>query len=395
MDKPLDNEQLAKRVAWLDSEHRNDKTIIATLQSKLETLETENTKLKTRLNELESETTRIKTLMARVESFEQDMTNLRTETNRQFDGFKDSLYEMQAQAGRRNNTLDGLSGDLIDIRKKIRSFQDMDIESGFKKQADEDIRLARMNEEMKAEINEISEFTDEYRRSLKMLDETRLQDTKRVTDIQGEIASLRKRYDETRAKQELASDSMRKLENRFRSLAEAESERREAQNAFFEKINLTEVDRARIFKHWAERFEHIEQITENIEEKIESLENINRSVKESQANLDEVTQRFERRINEITEVQRLNEDRFRQEWTTFKADDQKRWSNYVISQDEQHREMNRNMSALGDRISNIDDELEIIQDNLHQFGKEEIKRMQTTLNSMRESLDLFNTLFKD
>ena len=34
--------------------------------------------------------------------------------------------------------------------------------------------------------------------------------------------------------------------------------------------------------------------------------------------------RFERRINEITEMERLTEERFRQEWVTFKADDQKR-----------------------------------------------------------------------
>jgi len=395
MDKPFDREQLEKRVAWLDSEHRNDKTIIATLQSKLETLDAENANFKTRLNDLESETTRIKTLMTRVESFEQDITNLRNETNKQINGVKDNLYEMQTQAARNNNAVDGLKADVTDIRKKFQSIQEMDIGSSLQNQADEDIRLARMNEEIKARINEISEFTDEYRRSLKMLDETRLQDTKRVTDIQGEIASLRKRYDEIRAKQELSSDNMRKLDNRFKGLAEAESERREAQTAFFEKVNLAEVDRERIFKHWAERFDHIEQITENIEEKIEALEKINRSVKESQSALDEVTQRFERRINEITEVQRLNEDRFRQEWTTFKADDQKRWSNYVISQDEQHREMNRSIEVFDDRISNIEDKLVIVQDNLYQVGKDEIKRMQTLLNTMRESIDHFNTIFKD
>lgn len=395
MDKPFDREQLEKRVAWLDSEHRSDKTLIATLQSKLETLDSENASLRTRVADLESETTRIKTLMARVESFEQDLTNLRTETNRQTEGIKDSLYQIQTQAARNNNAVDGLSGDILDVRKKIQSIQDMDLESSLKKQADEDLRLARMNEEMKAEIIEIDQFTEEYRRSLKMLDETRQTDNKRVTDIQGEIASLRKRYDEIRAKQELSSDTMRKLESRFSGLAEAESERREAQTAFFEKMNLAEVDRERIFKHWAERFEHIEHITENIEEKIEALEKINRSVKESQAALDEVTQRFERRINEITEVQRLNEDRFRQEWTTFKADDQKRWSNYVISQDEQHREMNRSIEVFNDRISNTEDKLEILQDNLHQVGKDEIKRMQSLLNTMRESIDHFNTIFKD
>ena len=41
-------------------------------------------------------------------------------------------------------------------------------------------------------------------------------------------------------------------------------------------------------------------------------------------------QRFDRRLNEITEMQRLVEERFRQEWVSFKADDQKRWTNYTL-----------------------------------------------------------------
>ncbi|KUK92707.1 MAG: hypothetical protein XE06_1193, partial [Anaerolineaceae bacterium 46_22] len=42
MDNSLNEEQLQKRVSWLDNELRNDKTAIASLQSKLENLDTEN-----------------------------------------------------------------------------------------------------------------------------------------------------------------------------------------------------------------------------------------------------------------------------------------------------------------------------------------------------------------
>ena len=49
MDRPLDVEQLGKRVEWLDNERRTDKTLIASLQSKLEAMETENAALRLRL----------------------------------------------------------------------------------------------------------------------------------------------------------------------------------------------------------------------------------------------------------------------------------------------------------------------------------------------------------
>ena len=91
-------------------------------------------------------------------------------------------------------------------------------------------------------------------------------------------------------------------------------------------------------------------------------------------------------MNEITEVQRLNEDRFRQEWTTFKSDDQKRWSNYTLAQDEQHREMNRELESFGDRITNLETLIKSLQDDLDQVGRDNLRRMQTQLMAVRESV---------
>ena len=395
MDKPFDNEQLEKRIAWLDSERRNDKTIIAALQGKLETLETENAALRNRLTEMDSEITRINTLMARVEQFEQEMTGLRSDLGRQFNDVKSSIQENQIQVNRSHQQVSDLNEDINGLRKRFKDIDEMDIPKILSERTEEDIRLARLNEELKAQINEISHFYEEHKRSLRLTEENRRQDTKRVTDMQGEIASLRKRYDETRAKQDLVSDNIRKLEIRIKDLLDAESERRESQTSFIEKLNIAQVERDRTYKQWAERFDLMEKLTTGLEEEISGLENTHRAVKQSQVALDEVTQRFDRRVNEITEVQRLTEDRFRQEWTTFKSDDQKRWANYIISQEEQHREMNKTIEALGERITTLEDLLESVKDDLHQIGREDIKRMQNLLSSVRESIDTYNNIFKE
>jgi len=393
MDKPLDVEQLEKRVKWLDNERRNDKTLIASLQSKLESIETENAALRLRLADLENEITRINTLMARLENFEQDLNTLDTETNRQINTFKESLQETQLRTERHEKQIEDQNGDIISLRKNIQKFDG--VHELIEDRKKEDLRLSGLIEETKTQLNEVQRFDEEYKRSLKMLEENRRQDAKRLTDMQGEIASIRKRQEETRAKQELVGDDMRKLENRIKGLLEAESERRETQTSFIEKVNLAQVERERTFKQWAERFEKMEAITDNLDQEMKNLENTHRSVKQSQAALDEVTQRFERRINEITEVQRLNEDRFRQEWTTFKSDDQKRWSNYALSQEEQHREMNRSLEGLSDRITTLEEIIDSIEENIHELGQEDIRRMQALLTSLRESLDIYNNIFKE
>lgn len=393
MDDTLEFEQIKKRVDWLEKEQRDDKTNLAAFQSKVDSLETENAALRLRLADLDSQVTRMNTLAARFEQVEQEISEYKMEASRQIENLKGSVQEKQLQLERNHQQITDFEESLSEQQK---NFQVLDeLLGSLETQKNEDIRLARLIEELKTEVNEIEHFEDEYKRSLKLIDENRRQDAKRLTDLQGEVAAMRKRQDEIRSNLDLSSDTIRKMENQVKSILNAESERRESQTAFIEKINLTQVERERIFKSWTERFDSIEKITENLEEELKELESTHQSVKKSQAALDEITQRFDRRINEITEMQRLNEDRFRQEWTAFKSDDQKRWSNYTIAQDEQHREMDRGIGGLGNRLTDLEEAFETVKDNLQELGRVDIKRMHTMLDSLRNSIETYNNIFKE
>jgi len=393
MDNTLNGEKLERRVDWLDNEVRNDKTVIAALQSKIENLDTENSALRIRLTDMESEITRLNTILARQEQFDQEINDLRKTMKRQVEEFISIAHDEKLVSEKNAHEIEDLKSDTNTLRKNIQEYEG--IFELVEERKEEDNRLSRLIEEVKAQVSEIGRFEEDFKRSLRMIEENRRQDVKRLTDIQGEVASVRKRQDETRNKQDLVGDNMRKLELRIKNLLEAESERRESQTAFTEKINLAQVDQERTFKEWAERFEKMEQITSGIEEQISGLEDTHRSVKKSQDALDEVTQRFDRRINEITEVQRLNEDRFRQEWTTFKSDYQKRWSNYTLAQEEQHREMNKGLEGMGERVLKLEDMLDEVRDNIQYLGQNELQHMQALLNVFRESVDTYNNFFKE
>jgi DNA repair exonuclease SbcCD ATPase subunit len=393
MDNASELEQLSKRVEWLDTERRNDKTLIASLQSKLENIDNENSALRKRVAEMESEITRLNTLMARLEQFEVEIEQIRSETTQKLNSFQETVREKQMLSERNRQEIDTIKTNLTEQQKKIASMND--IQEKLDARKEEDFRLARLIDEIRAQVNEVDQFDEDYKRSLRILEENQRQDSKRLADLQGEISALRKRNDEVRGKQDLMSDQFRKLENRMGNLIKAESDRRESQTAFIEKVNLTNVERERTFKEWTERFDSIEEISTSLKQKLTEIENTNRSVKQSQTALDEVTQRFDRRVNEITEIQRLNEDRFRQEWTTFKSDDQKRWSNYTLTQEEQHREINRAAETQGERLEKVEDLIQDIQDKINQTGKEDIKRMQGVLNNMRESIETYHQIFKE
>jgi TolA-binding protein len=119
---------------------------------------------------------------------------------------------------------------------------------------------------------------------------------------------------------------------------------------------------------------------------LEDLENSKKAVNKAVAGVDEIIERFERRINEISEVQRLNDERFRQEWNAFKADDLKRWTNYLLNQEEQLHAISQQISSNAAQIEALDDITVKTQDDVDRLSRETIKHVQSILQAYQDSI---------
>jgi len=376
--RTMEHEQIVKRLEWLDDERRKDKTTIATLEERLVSLEGSLPGILQQLKELNGEVTRLGTVMARLDQFEASMAQMRVDFGRSVEAVEKQRAEHEREAEKVHRLeMEGINQDIGEIRKGLSAIAEL--KKTLQTRIEEEFRLARMIEELEQKVVEVTRFEEEFKRSVRLLEEGRRQDAKRMTDLIGEAATLRKRSDEQRGKVDLLNDGLRKLEMRLNELLAAENERRQAQASFLEKQTLLQVERERTWKEWQTRFEGLEKIAANLEAELQSLESTHRSVKRSQEALDEVTQRIDRRINEITEMQRLAEDRFRQEWMTFKADDQKRWTNYSLAQEEQAREANRQLEKLAERVVSLEDSSQEIEDLIQQINEDTEKRLQGLL----------------
>jgi len=224
---------------------------------------------------------------------------------------------------------------------------------------------------------------------MRLLEDGRRQDAKRIVDLQGEVNALRKRMDDQRGMSELINTNMRKVETRLNELIIVEGERRDTMANFLDKQAVTQVERERTWKEWQSRFETIEKQAVDIESQLVSLDTTHREVKRTQTTLEELTQRVERRINEITEIQRLSEDRFRQEWVTFKGDDQKRWTNYTLTVEEQRNEAARQYEKLAEQSTHLEDELQEVKDLMQQSNVLGEKRLQSILALAHEGVTTY------
>jgi exonuclease VII small subunit len=169
-------------------------------------------------------------------------------------------------------------------------------------------------------------------------------------------------------------------------------ERKAAQTEFIDKQSVAQLDRERSYKEWRNSYDEFQKQVAKLETQSLALEETLRSAKRAQETYNELNTKLERRINEVTEMQRLAEDRLRQEWVTFKADDQKRWIGYTLSQDEGGKDVRKTIQKLDERISTLDESFRTIQDQLHQTADATEQQLQELMNVAHEWLTAYERI---
>ncbi len=393
MDVEAVIEQLKSNLSWLENERRKDKTGLDALEARLANLESNLPPINQQLNQLSTDLARVSAQLARFDQIETNILQMRVETNRTLETMEKQRTDHDREVERvRRVDMEAANKAIAEVRKSLDPIPDM--KKNVQARIEEEFRLARLIEEVDQKITEYKRSDEEYKRSLRILDEAHRQDNKRLTDIQGELAALRKRQDEQRGKIELSGEIMRKAEMRISDVQAAESERRSTQTSFVDKLTVWQVERDRTWKEMQARYEEMTKTSVNLDTQLQNLDVVQRSIKHSQDAFDDITQRFDRRLNEITEMQRLVEDRFRQEWVSYKADDQKRWTNYSLSIEEQQREFNRTFEKYNERLVLVEDMSLEVRDELQQLIADEQKRLQSIVATAHQWMEEFERAFE-
>jgi chromosome segregation ATPase len=379
----MDIEQLQKRIQWVEEDRRKEKDALALLENKVVALEGSLAAITQQGKDLSGDITRLSAVVTRMDQYDQTLVQTRIEAKQAVEEL-DKAIKLRVEETEKVRRVESKSIDssLSDLQKQIESITKL--EKGIQARVEEDNVLRRSIDELRGKIDEVRIEEEEYTRTFRLLEDGRRQDAKRLVDLQGEVNAMRKRVDDQRGQTELFNTGLRKLETRVSELVTVEGERRDSMASFLDKQALTQVERERTWKEWQSRFGTIEKQAVDIETQLLTLDTTNREVKRAQASVEELTQRVERRINEITEIQRLSEDRFRQEWVTFKADDQKRWTNYTLTQEEQRSEITRQFEKLSERSTHLEDELQEVKDLLQQANELAEKRLQNILATAHE-----------
>lgn len=386
----MEFEQIVKRLEWLDEEHRKTRTSIITLEERMAALEGSIDAVSKQIKPINKQIADISSTAARLDQFDAIFSKQREDLNKAIDTIEKRMEKREKELIKRHQQdLEAITKS-IDNLKKTTDLSD--INRQLKALPNEDARLQQAIKDMRPHIDDAIRAAQDATRSQKAFEEARKQETKRIADLQGELTAARKRIDEARAKADLTADTLKTLDSRMNELMVSETERKNAQTAFIESQTVAQIDRERTYKEWKDKFDTVKQQAETLDHQITQLEETLRSAKKAQETYNELNTKLERRINEVTEMQRLAEDRLRQEWVTFKADDQKRWTGYTLSQDETSKDLTRTVQKLEERLGKLDESAQTIQDQMHQTADATEQQLQELMNVAHEWLSAYERI---
>jgi chromosome segregation ATPase len=376
-------DQIVKQVDWLDDERRKDQTRIGSLEERINALDGNISTLISKVNDQTSQLSRMETLLTRMNGYDEDLLQTRLDLKRGLEDLEKQFRKREEDLSAvRQKEIGSIDKSILEIRKDLEQVQE--IKRGLSARVEEETRMLRLIEEIKSDIAGVERSQEEYTRTVKLINDSQRQDAKRLTDLHGEVSGLRKRADEHRSTIDLNSANHKKFEARLNEFALTDIERREAMEKFLESQTIRDVERERTWKDWQNRFNIVENQAAELENHLEIMETTRRDLSRTHKSVEDLSQQVERRVSEITEVQRLADERFRQEWVTFKADDQKRWTNYTLTVDEQRAEMLRQFEKVSERVTNLEDDLQELQDVYTQISEQTIQRMQTLLSNIHD-----------
>jgi chromosome segregation ATPase len=386
----MEFEQITKRLEWLDDQERKSKASVSEIGKSLAALETTVNAISKQIKTITKEVSDLGPAAARLNQFDQILSKQRTELNKALEGIEKSAQLREREAAKqRQSELKEINSSIDELRASSNLEP---LKKQLKDQAMEDKRLSLAIQDIQPKIEEALKQIETGLNLSKESEETNRQNLKRISDIQAEMAAVRKHADEAREKTVLHSDSIRNLENRITELMESEAGRKEAQTAFLDQQVLAQVERDRAWKDWQAKYELFKKQAENMELQVVALDDTIRAAKRSQDAYNELNQKLERRIAEISEMQRLAEDRIRQEWVAFKADEQKRWTSHSLSQEEAMRDLRKDLDKVENRVTVLDDSSQTLQDQLHQTSSTTEQQLQELMNVSHEWLTAYERI---
>ena len=378
----METGQMEQRLSWLEEQQRKLGQQAGKLAEGLGEAQAALAKVARQGQELSADVARMNAVAQRLQQFEETIHKHRQEVARM-------LGEAEERRSSKEKSLLLMhQSELEDTNRAVAEIR-MDlgllgqVQQSLDARRDEEQRIARSQDGLRKQVEALQARDAERAEALASLVNERRQEARQTADAQAEWAAYRARVDALGEASDRLGEQARRAETRLTELMASEGERQQALGVWLEQQSLRQAEQDRAWRDWQRRFQEFEKRAGELDERIQSYEETHRGLRALRDELSQLIERTERRINEITEIQRLAEERIKHEWTSFLADDAKRWNSHKLTWDEQWREHGRVHEKITGGVAGHEERLDGAEARLSSLEAEARERLAEVLAMVR------------
>ena len=328
----MDTDQLSQMVTWLDEEHRCGRGDISKLQQRIDSQATEIVEQARRIQELEGLLASTQAQLVRFSQVDQAMQQLKNELVLMLQRQEEQRLADQRESERlRGAERESAARGLSEVRKELPRFSR--IEEELQQRKAEDQRLSEIVMAVRQQVNNINKDIDERTRSLPFIMEQRTQDNKRIAQLQQETVELFKRSETVSGKLPSLEASIQRVERGVAAVQPVPDQMRNEVANFMEAQKLMDVERGRQLANWQQEFEQQRELIAEQQKRLQGFDSHINDSKRILQSLQGFEESIRREQHQVSELQRLAEERQRKELDEFLAEDEKRWKKQTLEWD--------------------------------------------------------------
>lgn len=349
----MDTNQTNQMITWLDEEHRRDKAMLTDLRQKVQSQAVEIDDVAKRITELEGRLAGTQAKLTRFNTLEQAIQQLKDELVLMVRDQEENISHYQRDLNRsRQLEQETISRALNELRRNLEVIPPLQEKLTILRAEDQRLGEAVLN--MQTRVTAHERQTSQLPDRITYVEGQRAGDVKAVSQLQEEATELFRRIENQMSKLELVDDMARKSEQRINVIASFREDLTKRQSQMMEDVRLKDAQRDRQVQDWQAE---VARFGEEMLKQRNILERFSRQQDEAQqylAAIEDYKETLNREQKQVTELQRMAEERQRRELEEWVAANEQRWTKFRLEREAQWHQASSRHEEVVNRVKQLE-----------------------------------------
>lgn len=358
----LELTQAMQMLSWLEEERKKDKARLSVLEERIQGLTEEIQKNGRRIHTIDTTVAGTQARLGRFNEIDRILNEYKAEINSVLERRDEERVKSQRDMTRLHAVdIEEVKRNIAELKAELGRFTK--IEQDLVSRRSEEKRLGDMAKQVSAQVEALTKQIDESTRGIPYLEEGRRQDNKRIGHLESETVELGKSIEALASKLPLLENALGKVPPRIDAIYPLIKKQDDA----IEEIKVSEFRRQQQLKTWQDELIKFRLQMDDYDEAMKRLREFWQLNQKATADLNSFQERLRQQVAELSEVQRLFEDRIKRRLEEEQTAEEKRWLQFQARNDERWSTHQRQHGDQDKRTDTLEVDLEPLHAMIQQL----------------------------